>query len=100
MSRSAISGDRPDTGSPPPPIWCAGSGSSPKACSMPEVARPLRHDSAEGHVAGTALYVDDLPDLPGTLHLAFGLAPDGHVRLTRLDLSAVRAAPGVVAIFT
>jgi len=27
---------------------------------MSEVARPLRHDSAEGHVAGTALYVDDL----------------------------------------
>src|SRR4051812_19544378 len=67
---------------------------------MPEVARPLRHDSAEGHVAGTALYVDDLPELPGTLHLAFGLAGDGHARLTGLDLKAVRAAPGVVALFT
>jgi xanthine dehydrogenase large subunit len=62
--------------------------------------QPLRHDSAEGHVAGSALYVDDLPDLPGTLHLAFGLASDGHARLTGLDLSAVRAAPGVVAVFT
>jgi xanthine dehydrogenase large subunit len=67
---------------------------------MPEVARPLRHDSAEGHVAGSALYVDDLPDLPGTLHLAFGLAADGHARLTGLDLAEVRAAPGVVAVFT
>ncbi|MGZ8312833.1 MAG: xanthine dehydrogenase molybdopterin binding subunit, partial [Allosphingosinicella sp.] len=67
---------------------------------MSEVARPLRHDSAEGHVAGTALYVDDLPEAPGTLHLAFGLATDGHARLTGLDLSAVRAAPGVVAVFT
>src|SRR3954468_7779892 len=67
---------------------------------MSEVARPLRHDSAEGHVAGTALYVDDLPDAPGTLHLAFGLAADGHARLTGLDLSAVRPAPGVVALFT
>ena len=46
------------------------------------VARPLRHDSAEGHVAGSALYVDDLPEAPGTLHLAFGLAADGHARLT------------------
>jgi len=67
---------------------------------MPEVARPLRHDSAELHVAGTALYVDDLPEAPGTLHLAFGLAADGHARLTGLDLSAVHAAPGVVAVFT
>jgi xanthine dehydrogenase large subunit len=67
---------------------------------MSEVSRPLRHDSAEGHVAGTALYVDDLPEAPGTLHLAFGLAGDGHARLTGLDLGAVRAAAGVVAVFT
>jgi len=67
---------------------------------MPEVSRPLRHDSAQGHVAGSALYVDDLPEAPGTLHLAFGLASDGHARLTGLDLDAVRAAPGVVAVFT
>jgi xanthine dehydrogenase large subunit len=64
------------------------------------VRQPLRHDSAEGHVAGSALYVDDLPELPGTLHLAFGLAGDGHARLIGLDLGAVRAAPGVVAVFT
>jgi xanthine dehydrogenase large subunit len=67
---------------------------------MSEVARPLRHDSAERHVAGSALYVDDLPDAPGTLHLAFGLAADGHARLAGLDLAGVRAAPGVVAVFT
>jgi xanthine dehydrogenase large subunit len=67
---------------------------------MSEVARPLRHDSAGGHVAGTALYVDDLPEAPGTLHLAFGLAADGHARLTGLDLAQVRAAPGVVAVFS
>ncbi|MET1112910.1 MAG: xanthine dehydrogenase molybdopterin binding subunit [Allosphingosinicella sp.] len=64
------------------------------------VYRPLPHDSADLHVAGAAAYVDDLPEAPGTLHLAFGLAADGHARLTGLDLSAVRAAPGVVAVFT
>ncbi len=64
------------------------------------VSQPLRHDSAEGHVSGGARYVDDLPEPPGTLHLAFGLAADGHARLTGLDLDAVRAAPGVVAVFT
>ena len=41
-----------------------------------------------------------MPEAPGTLHLAFGLAADGHARLTRLDLTEVRAAPGVVAVFT
>jgi xanthine dehydrogenase large subunit len=64
------------------------------------VHRPLPHDSADLHVAGAAAYVDDLPEAPGTLHLAFGLAADGHARLTGLDLSAVRAAPGVVAVLT
>jgi xanthine dehydrogenase large subunit len=64
------------------------------------VHRPLPHDSADLHVAGAAAYVDDLPEGPGTLHLAFGLAADGHSRLTGLDLARVRAAPGVVAVFT
>ncbi|HEX8263606.1 MAG TPA: xanthine dehydrogenase molybdopterin binding subunit [Allosphingosinicella sp.] len=62
--------------------------------------RPLPHDSADLHVAGAAAYVDDIPEAPGTLHLAFGLAADGHSRLAGLELSEVRAAPGVVAVFT
>ncbi|HEX8573006.1 MAG TPA: xanthine dehydrogenase molybdopterin binding subunit [Allosphingosinicella sp.] len=64
------------------------------------VHQPLAHDSADLHVAGAATYVDDLPEAPGTLHLAFGLARDGHSRLTGVDLAAVRASPGVVAVFT
>jgi xanthine dehydrogenase large subunit len=64
------------------------------------VGQPLPHDSAGRHVAGSALYVDDLPEAPGTLHLAFGLAADGYARLTGLDLAEVRSAPGVVAVFT
>ncbi|MEA3001009.1 MAG: xanthine dehydrogenase large subunit [Sphingomonadales bacterium] len=64
------------------------------------VHRPLPHDSADLHVAGAAAYVDDLPEPPGVLHLAFGHAADGHSTLVSLDLDAVRAAPGVVAVFT
>ncbi|HYD36184.1 MAG TPA: xanthine dehydrogenase molybdopterin binding subunit [Allosphingosinicella sp.] len=74
--------------------------SSPARSRTGAVHRPLPHDSAHLHVAGTAYYVDDLPEPPGTLHLAFGLAADGHARLTGLDLSAVRDSPGVVAVFT
>src|SRR3954469_5866336 len=64
------------------------------------VNQPLRHDSAVEHVAGHARYVDDMPEAPGLLHLAFGLATDGHAKLRSLDLEAVRAAPGVVAVYT
>jgi xanthine dehydrogenase large subunit len=64
------------------------------------VHRPLPHDSADLHVAGAATYVDDLPEPPGVLHLAFGHAAEGHSTLVSLDLDAVRAAPGVVAVFT
>ncbi|MDG2533035.1 xanthine dehydrogenase molybdopterin binding subunit [Sphingomonas sp. HITSZ_GF] len=66
----------------------------------PAVHRSIPHDSAPLHVAGSAAYVDDLPELPGMLHCAFGLAAEGHARLVSLDLDAVRAAPGVVAVFT
>jgi xanthine dehydrogenase large subunit len=64
------------------------------------VRRPLPHDSADLHVAGAAIYVDDIPEPPGVLHLAFGHAAEGHATLVSLDLDAVRAAPGVVAVFT
>ncbi len=64
------------------------------------VHQPLPHDSADLHVAGTAAYVDDLPEPPGVLHCAFGHADEGHAALLSLDLDAVRAAPGIVAVFT
>ncbi|MBN2741548.1 MAG: xanthine dehydrogenase molybdopterin binding subunit [Rhodobacteraceae bacterium] len=56
------------------------------------------HDSAHLHVTGTARYVDDIPVPVGTLHLAFGLSAHAHATITDLDLSAVRAAPGVVKV--
>ncbi|HEX9932048.1 MAG TPA: hypothetical protein VGB08_04345, partial [Allosphingosinicella sp.] len=64
------------------------------------VHQPLQHDSAGLHVAGAAAYVDDLPEPPGLLHLAFGHAAEGHAALVSLDLDAVRAAPGVAGVFT
>ncbi|RYY27406.1 MAG: xanthine dehydrogenase molybdopterin binding subunit [Sphingomonadales bacterium] len=67
---------------------------------MAEVHRSLEHESAALHVAGSATYIDDMPEGPGLLHCAFGLASDGHATLLGLDLDAVRAAPGVVAVFT
>ena len=64
------------------------------------VTRPLPHDAAALHVTGKARYVDDIPAPRGTLHLAFGLSEIAKGRITVMDLSAVRAAPGVVAVLT
>ncbi|QJP73710.1 xanthine dehydrogenase molybdopterin binding subunit [Burkholderia glumae] len=62
------------------------------------VSRP--HESAHLHVSGRASYTDDLPVLAGTLHAALGLSTRAHARIVSADLDAVRATPGVVAVFT
>jgi xanthine dehydrogenase large subunit len=65
------------------------------------VRRPFAHDSAVKHVTGAAPYIDDILEPAGTLHLAPGFARDAaRGRITALDLSAVRAHPGVVAVLT
>ena len=64
------------------------------------VAKPLPHDAARLHVTGAARYVDDIPTPSGTLHLAFGLSKVAKGKITSMDLSAVRAAQGVVAVLT
>jgi xanthine dehydrogenase large subunit len=55
------------------------------------------HDSAVGHVTGRALYLDDVPNVPGTLEAALVLSPHAHARIRRSDFSRALAAPGVVA---
>ena len=64
------------------------------------VAKALPHDAARLHVTGQARYVDDIPTPENCLHLAFGLAEIAHGEITRLDLSRVRSAAGVVAVLT
>ena len=64
------------------------------------LGKSLPHDSAPLHVTGAARYLDDIPLPAGALHLAFGLSSCAHGRITALDLAAVRAAPGVVAVFS
>jgi aerobic carbon-monoxide dehydrogenase large subunit len=47
---------------------------------------------------GQASFVDDLR-LPGVLHAAILRSPHAHARITKIDLRAVRRAPGVVDAF-
>ncbi len=61
---------------------------------------PLPHDSALMQLAGSARYTDDIPLPASTLHLAFGLSTCAHGTITAMDLSAVRASEGVVAVLS
>lgn len=58
------------------------------------------HDSAWLHVRGQARYIDDLLEPEGLLHAAVGHSEQAHARILSMDLSAVRAYPGVVAVIT
>lgn len=58
----------------------------------------LPHDAAHLHVTGAARYVDDIATPSGTLHLAFGCSTFARGTITAMDLAAVRAAAGVVAV--
>jgi len=64
------------------------------------VATDQRHDSAHKHVTGTAVYIDDMTEPAGLLHGCLGLSAATHGRIRRMDLSAVRAASGVVDVLT
>ncbi len=65
------------------------------------VGKALAHDSAALHVQGSALYVDDIREPEGLVHVYPGFAREGAVgAITALDLAPVRAAPGVIAVLT
>jgi xanthine dehydrogenase large subunit len=59
-----------------------------------------KHDSGAKHVAGTAVYIDDMPEPPGMLHAALVLSPVAHGRLRGIDTARALAAPGVVTVIT
>jgi aerobic carbon-monoxide dehydrogenase large subunit len=50
-------------------------------------------------LTGTARYTDDIT-LPGMVHAAILRSPHAHARITSIDTSRAKAAPGVVAVFT
>jgi xanthine dehydrogenase large subunit len=64
------------------------------------VHKPVRHDSATKHVAGSARYIDDLPEPEGLLHATLALSDRAHAKILSIDLSAALAVPGVHAAIT
>src|SRR5262249_37979143 len=99
--------------SPPPrPGWPAPAAGAPMADLAPDLApqpppaelhgvhKRVAHDSARKPVTGTAVYVDDIPEPAGTLQVVPIGSERVHARLTRLDLTRVRQAPGIVAVLS
>ncbi|WP_249689602.1 xanthine dehydrogenase molybdopterin binding subunit [Stappia sp. WLB 29] len=76
-----------------------GTREAPAAAALASVGQSLPHDSAIRHVSGSAVYVDDIREPAGTLHVVPGWARDAtRGRIVSLDLDPVRAHPGVVAV--
>jgi len=75
------------------------SATAPPAPAHAHAAASSRpHESARAHVTGTATYVDDIPEIKGTLHAAPVLSTVAHGRLVGVDAAAALQMPGVRAV--
>lgn len=65
------------------------------------VGQRHRHESADGHVTGTALYTDDLSQrLSGVLHAYPVQSTLAHAKILGIETSAALAVPGVIKVIT
>lgn len=51
-------------------------------------------------LTGRALFTDDQPVRPGTMHAAILRSPHAHAEIAAIDAAKARARPGVVAVLT
>ena len=66
--------------------------------AVPAMGQSHAHESAQAQVLGTANYIDDLPELKGTLYAAPILSSLAHGRLRGVDGTAALALPGVCGL--
>ena len=67
--------------------------------AAPEVGKARARKEDARLVTGQTNWTDNIK-LPGMLHMAFVRSPHAHARITRVDTSAARKLPGVVAAFS
>ena len=60
----------------------------------------LKHESAIGHVTGTAQYVDDQARRRSMLEVWPVQSSRAHAKITRLDISQAEKMPGIVKVLT
>ena len=64
----------------------------------PQIGRSIPRPNARRLLQGKGRFVADKV-LPRMLHVAFVRSPHAHARILGVDLTAARAAPGVVAVY-
>ncbi|MGY1785657.1 xanthine dehydrogenase family protein molybdopterin-binding subunit [Geodermatophilus sp. SYSU D00698] len=64
-----------------------------------EVGKARRRKEDARLITGRTTWTDNMV-LPGMLHLSVVRSPVAHARITSIDVSAAKEAPGVVAVFT
>ncbi|MBV4530747.1 xanthine dehydrogenase molybdopterin binding subunit [Pseudomonas sp. SWRI107] len=64
------------------------------------VGRSLKHDSADKHVAGEAVYIDDRLEFPNQLHVYARTADRAHARILRIDTTPCYQIAGVRIVIT
>ncbi|MGF1567865.1 MAG: xanthine dehydrogenase molybdopterin binding subunit [Nodosilinea sp.] len=67
---------------------------------MSPVGQRKSHESAVGHVSGTAVYTDDQREPAGMLSLYPVLAPHARATITHLDTTPALAVAGCVTVLT
>ena len=71
---------------------------APDSAALPAAGHSHFHESARAQVAGRALYVDDIPELKGTLYAAPILSTVAHGKLLGVNSAAALALPGVYGL--
>ncbi|MGY1811401.1 xanthine dehydrogenase family protein molybdopterin-binding subunit [Blastococcus sp. SYSU D00820] len=73
----------------------------PQAADAParEIGQARRRKEDARLITGRTTWTDNMV-LPGMLHVSVVRSPVAHARITNVDVSAAREAPGVVAVYT
>ncbi|MDA8744439.1 xanthine dehydrogenase molybdopterin binding subunit [Rubripirellula amarantea] len=66
----------------------------------PSVGRTIPHDSAIGHVTGSAPFIDDLPRREDELFVGFVGSPIAFGTITSIELEAAKEVEGVACLLT
>ena len=62
--------------------------------------RSVKHDSADKHVSGEAVYIDDRLEFPNQLHVYARLSDRAHARILSIDTAPCHAVEGVRIVIT
>lgn len=60
----------------------------------------MKNTDSQSHLRGESIYIDDIPELQGTLHGLVFDSPVAHGKILNVDYTEAENLPGVVKIYT